>query len=244
MSKARDLADYVSTGGALADGVISVSEVTDLTATATELNVLDGITATTTELNYMDGVTSAVQTQLDAKGTVSSLSDLSVTATATELNILDGVTADTTELNILDGVTADSTELNILDGATVTTTELNHLDGVTSSIQTQLDNVGGGEVQVWAYVTMSGSTPTLENDVGVSSITDLGVGRFDVAFSTTRSSEYYASSGSGWGGGDFIVNTRPSFNGATTKVAIYFNNDAGTLTDPTLSWSIMVAGGN
>lgn len=38
-----------------------------LTATAAELNTLDGITATVTELNYMDGVTSNVQTQLNAK---------------------------------------------------------------------------------------------------------------------------------------------------------------------------------
>ena len=54
MSKARDLADFVEAGGQLADGAISVSEISDLTATAAELN-------------YMDGVTSAVQTQLDAK---------------------------------------------------------------------------------------------------------------------------------------------------------------------------------
>lgn len=40
---------------------------TAITATAAELNVLDGITATVTELNYTDGVTSAIQTQLDAK---------------------------------------------------------------------------------------------------------------------------------------------------------------------------------
>lgn len=38
---------------------------TDVTASAAELNVLDGITATTAELNYTDGVTSAIQTQLD-----------------------------------------------------------------------------------------------------------------------------------------------------------------------------------
>ena len=48
-----------------------------VTATATELNLLDGVTATTTELNYVDGVTSAIQTQLDAKtsntGTVTSV---------------------------------------------------------------------------------------------------------------------------------------------------------------------------
>ena len=55
-----------------ADGNIAVSDVTS------------------TELGYLDGVTSNVQTQLDGKGTVSTLSDLSVTATAAELNILDG----------------------------------------------------------------------------------------------------------------------------------------------------------
>lgn len=36
-------------------------------ASATELNILDGATLTTTELNYVDGVTSAIQTQLNAK---------------------------------------------------------------------------------------------------------------------------------------------------------------------------------
>jgi hypothetical protein len=40
-----------------------------VTATVDELNKMDGVTATTTELNYVDGVTSAIQTQLDAKGT-------------------------------------------------------------------------------------------------------------------------------------------------------------------------------
>lgn len=37
-----------------------------ITATAAELNKLDGVTATTAELNYVDGVTSNIQTQLNA----------------------------------------------------------------------------------------------------------------------------------------------------------------------------------
>ena len=58
------------------------------TGTVSSLSDLS-VTATADELNYVDGVTSNIQTQLDAKGTgtVSSLSDLSVTATAAELNI-------------------------------------------------------------------------------------------------------------------------------------------------------------
>lgn len=56
-----------------------------------------GVTATADELNYMDGVTSNVQTQLNAKAasshshTVSQISDLTVTAA--ELNTLDGITS-------------------------------------------------------------------------------------------------------------------------------------------------------
>jgi len=46
---------------------ITASQLSDVTATATELNLLDGVTATTTELNYVDGVTSDIQTQLDDK---------------------------------------------------------------------------------------------------------------------------------------------------------------------------------
>ena len=78
MTKARDLADFVSAGNPLADGTIDVADI-------------NGVTATTTEINYLSGTTSAVQTQLNAK--VETLSDLSITATATELNYVDGVTS-------------------------------------------------------------------------------------------------------------------------------------------------------
>jgi microcystin-dependent protein len=61
-----------------------VNEDVVVTATATEINVLDGITASTAELNIMDGVT----------------------ASTAELNILDGATLTTTELNYVDGVTS------------------------------------------------------------------------------------------------------------------------------------------
>jgi len=44
---------------------------TAVTATAAELNKMDGVTATTAELNYTDGVTSSIQTQLNAKAPTS-----------------------------------------------------------------------------------------------------------------------------------------------------------------------------
>ena len=48
---------------------LTLSKISDVTATAAEVNVLDGITASTAELNYCDGVTSAIQTQIDNKVT-------------------------------------------------------------------------------------------------------------------------------------------------------------------------------
>ena len=93
----------------VANGVVTVAgEVsmttldiggTNVTSTAAELNILDGVTATAAELNILDGVTS----------------------TAAELNILDGVTSTAAELNILDGVTATAAEINIIDGDTSAT---------------------------------------------------------------------------------------------------------------------------
>lgn len=46
-----------------------------ITATAAELNKLDGVTATASELNYVDGVTSNIQTQLNNKADNSVVSD-------------------------------------------------------------------------------------------------------------------------------------------------------------------------
>ncbi len=54
------LDDIVVTGLVLAD-------ITDVTASAAEVNILDGALLSTTELNYVDGVTSSIQTQLNAK---------------------------------------------------------------------------------------------------------------------------------------------------------------------------------
>lgn len=59
---------------------------TAITATAAELNTLDGITSTVTELNYVSGVTSAIQTQID--NVVQVVSD-NVTAYSSYTGIID-----------------------------------------------------------------------------------------------------------------------------------------------------------
>ena len=146
-----------------------------VTATASELNIMDGVTATTAELNILDGVTATASELNILDGVTATASELNimdgVTATTAELNIMDGVTASTAELNIMDGVTATTAELNIMDGVTATTAELNHCDGVTSNIQTQLDSkaTSSGVTSVSGtdpIVSSGGTTPaiSLKND--------------------------------------------------------------------------------
>ena len=67
--------DGTAIGGTVAStGNFSTLSIagTAVTATAAEINKLDGLTATTTELNYTDGVTSNIQTQLNAKAPTAS----------------------------------------------------------------------------------------------------------------------------------------------------------------------------
>ena len=161
MGKPRDLANLVATGNILADGAVAPAELTGVTATASELNILDGVTATATELNLMDGVTATTaelnhvdgvtsngQKQIDTKAPVASPT-FTGTVTGPTINASTAlqiggvaVTATAAELNIMDGVTATATELNIMDGVTSTTAELNILDGVTSTA-TELNILDG-----------------------------------------------------------------------------------------------------
>ena len=124
-----DIASHDTSNGLKLGGTL-------VTATAAELNILDGVTSTAAELNILDGVTSTAAELNILDGVTSTAVELNildgVTATAADLNILVGVTSSNNELNILDGVTATAAELNILDGVTSTTAELNLLDGVTS----------------------------------------------------------------------------------------------------------------
>jgi hypothetical protein len=58
----RDDVISIERGGTGATTAQDALKNLGLTATATELNVLDGIITSTTELNYVDGVTSNIQT--------------------------------------------------------------------------------------------------------------------------------------------------------------------------------------
>jgi hypothetical protein len=73
----------------------TVSQISDLTATASELNIMDGVTATATEINLLDGVT----------------------ATTTELNYLDISTLGLSQASKV--VTADANGVVSFDNGTI-----------------------------------------------------------------------------------------------------------------------------
>ena len=145
---------------------------TAITATAAELNIMDGVTSTAAELNILDGVTS----------------------TAAELNILDGVTSTAAELNILDGVTATTAEINLIDGGTARgTTAVATGDGIlindagtmrmtnvdTVSTYFSSHSVGGGNIVTTGALNSGSITSGFGAiDNGSSNITTTGVGAF------------------------------------------------------------------
>jgi len=155
-------------------------DVSAVTATATELNALDGITATVTELNYTDGVTSNIQTQLNAKAP---------TASPT-----------------FTGVPAAPTAATGTDTTQVATTAY-----VVDEIPNQLNATGTAPIfacRAWGLVDASSGTPVVSGSGNVASITDLGVGTFQVNFTTAMTSANYAVIGSAKGVDD--INTTPS----------------------------------
>ena len=87
-AKADRLGKLLQFNSSTGNPEVTTFELSGITASSAELNILDGCTATTAELNILDGVTS----------------------TTAELNILDGVTSNATELNLLDGITGIADE--------------------------------------------------------------------------------------------------------------------------------------
>ena len=113
-----DLGSLILGGTTVTATAAELNIMDGVTATTAELNILDGVrtrrvtsrwgTATTAELNYVDGVTSAIQTQLDAKVT-----SASPTLTSPRLTRLTGGTESWT-------VTASGTNLTFAyDGTNV-----------------------------------------------------------------------------------------------------------------------------
>lgn len=165
---------------------------TDVTASAAELNVLDGITSTTAELNKLDGYLGGV-TELNY------LDQLHATGvTSTEFDYLDGVTDNIqTQLNTKQGTitgaatTVTGTNLTasraLVSNASgkiavsdVTLAELAFLDGVTSNVQTQLNG---------KQATITGAATTIDTENLTTNRALVSSGSGKVAVSAVTSTE-------------------------------------------------------
>jgi hypothetical protein len=161
-----------------------VNEDVALSATSTELNILDGATLSTTELNYVDGVTSAIQTQLNDKATAG---DLTTHTGATEAHGATGAVVGTTNTQTLTNKTLTSPTLTTpalgvatatsINGTTipdtktlvVTTDKLNVLAATSSS---ELAGIISDETGTGALVFAN--TPTLVTpNIGAATGTSL-----------------------------------------------------------------------
>jgi hypothetical protein len=159
---------------------------------AVELTLSDmGVTATATELNYVDGVTSNVQTQLNGKeasgaaatalanaktytdGKIEAMvgkttvADQISGAVASKQNTITGSATTITSTNLTAGralVTNDSSKVAV---SSVTSTELGYLSGVTSAIQTQLN--GKAASSHGTHVTYSTTAPVVAGTAAVGS---------------------------------------------------------------------------
>lgn len=170
-----------------------------ITATAAELNKLDGVTATATEINYLDGVTSAIQTQLNGKAASSHSHPVSQVT---------GLTASRALVSDSSGHPAVST---------VTSTELGYLDGVTSAIQTQL-NGKASTSHTHSYLPLSGGT--LTGTVTSRSLAAAADSTYDIGTSTVRYRNIYADNLYGT-----VQNAVASANKLTTARTISLTGD-------------------
>ena len=138
---------------------LTLSKISDITATASELNILDGATLTTTELNYVDGVTSPIQTQI---GTLSNLTTEAQTSLVAAINEIDAHT-DTNTSNI-------STINGLIPNAATTSNQLADKNFVNSSIATNTANFIGTFNSVEELEAYSGTVTN--NDYAFVEVTD------------------------------------------------------------------------
>jgi len=149
-AKVTDItADFMRGDNNLSDLDSAATVLTNLglTATAAELNKVDGFTGTATDLNYAK--------DLRATG-----------VTATEFDKLDGLTASTAELNILDGATLTTAELNHVDG--VTSNIQTQLNSKISAVTAGTGLTGGGTS---GSITLSHADSSSQGSVNTSGTT-------------------------------------------------------------------------
>ena len=160
----------------------AVSSITTADLTASRAVVSDGSgkvaisDVTATEIGYLDGVSSAIQTQLDTKGTTTEDAAIEARRVA---NIAGAVSTITTgNLTASKALVSDGS--GKVSASAVTSTELGYVDGVTSAIQTQIDS---------KQATITGAATTIDDADLTASRAIVSDGSGKVAVSVVTSTE-------------------------------------------------------
>lgn len=123
-----------------------INENVALTATATELNILDGATLDVTELNYVDGVTSSIQTQFSGKASTA-LSNLASVAINTTL------VSDTDNTDSLGTAAISWSDLFLGSGAVITWSTAPSTSDITLTHSSNDLTLAGGSLTVSNQIT-------------------------------------------------------------------------------------------
>jgi hypothetical protein len=180
----------------------------DITASAAEINVLNGLLATAAELNVLAG-TSAVAGDINAIAGLSGLG-ISITELQYLVGLSENVQAALDTITPLPGLTSSVADLNLLTGAfagsgafsagPVSSAELAHLNGVSSNLQAQLDakrntadTIGVSEITGASITTtelnyLSGATSNIQAQIDA-----LSFGSITAAGGTFTGSIYMAN---------------------------------------------------
>jgi hypothetical protein len=189
-----------------------LTDVTDVTATYTEVNQLKDSTVTTADLVKLHGVTAT-----DAELNYLHNADL----TAADLQKLADLTATATEINQLYTSTVLTADLNKLHDVTVTAAELNYTSGLTSNIQSQLDGLQAEDLDVTWFgnqtpIALDSETLTINGE----EFTNTGLAQFVVSSGSQVEGERWtlaskASARSALGLGDAALLDETNFINAT-----------------------------
>ena len=229
-----------------------------VTATAAELNLIDGYTGTTAELNTLD-VTTQGTSEASKVLTADASGDVTIADGAYDFDV---ASHDGTNGLKLAGtlVTATATELNLIDGYTGTTAELNYNDVTTlGTVQTSktvtasaagLVNHADYQVQRPYFLDIAETVNAIGGTGGSTQDIDLTVGNVVSATVDTSANTYTFSNPSATGrsctflflvtnGGsqtvnwpasvDWVGGSAPSLTSSGLDILVFTTVDAGTI---------------